>query len=113
MSKAKSLFLLISISALWCILGCTDKETSYIFSKIEPEFPVPANAKLENATSTSEVYFVKHLREEDGLPDHYRQQIENGGWKETNQMGAKFTFEKGPKKVNIIVLTEKLGLNKE
>ncbi|MEC0373728.1 hypothetical protein [Paenibacillus chibensis] len=78
-----------------------------IIQGLNQDFPVPKTAELQEKKENSEAYALKEVKEENGLPDDYRQEIENRGWTEVDRLGSKYTFQNGDKKINLIVLTEK------
>ncbi|MFD0711981.1 hypothetical protein [Paenibacillus sp. GCM10027626] len=92
------------------IAACSNR--SFHSSGLEKDFPVPSQAKLVDNGKSSESYTLTSLKEEEGLPEYYRAEIEDKGWKEVDRMGGKYVFAKDGRKLNLVIVTEKFELEK-
>ncbi|MEC0370112.1 hypothetical protein [Paenibacillus chibensis] len=100
--------LLYFLVFILCVIGCSTKDEHFNNSSLNQNFPVPKTAELQEKKENSEEYTLKDVKEENGLPDYYRKEIERRGWAEIDRLGSKYTFQNGNKKINLIVLTEKI-----
>lgn len=91
-----------------CVTGCSPKDEPFNHSSLNQDFPVPKTAELQEKQEYSEEYAFKDVKEENGLPDYYRKEIEKRGWVEADRLGSKYTFQNRDKKIHLIVLTEKI-----
>lgn len=100
----------LSISAILLILTAL-----FFFSYKESEtfkgFPVPKTADLTKVESGLETYDWGPASEENGLPLRYQAMIRLWGWKKTGGEGALTIYEKDGAEVELLSLTDYLGLS--
>lgn len=108
LAKFRKFGILCIMIFILCVIGCSPKDEPFNHSSLNQDFPVPKTAELQEKQEYSEEYAFKDVKEENGLPDYYRKEIERRGWVEADRLGSKYTFQNGDKKIHLIVLTEKI-----
>jgi hypothetical protein len=87
----------------------------FLFSYEESEtfagFPVPRTAELTKSQSNLEAYEWGPASEENGLPLRYLAIIRLWGWEKKEQEGALTIYEKDGREVELLSLTDYLGLS--
>lgn len=81
------------------------QQNSYVYSKLEPAFPIPAQAKEKKVRKKYIKYSLPGVCEERGIPNEFMNQIKANGWKKADQMGLMTEFIKDGKLIKLMSQT--------